>query len=258
MSSLDCLVFIAANHDTNVECSLVRLACSDWFPISFAIDKFFGNLFHWHEAPHIVLLNYSTITVMTSLVALSFYGASQLKFHWVERYDKLLVGSVLCLVGILTLVFHDHDHVGAGGSTGEHLHRKIIVLWRCLSPFNVYVVPRGKSYGWRMLLPYVLTTAVTSLSMCLVSIKNVLFNLFILILIYISQYIFLCSWGQCVLITVLKLGVPPCTVPIDYWPHYPCLVNDFHQQKKVGTKMLQIITNLFILQFQWWRICLLF
>lgn len=66
----------------------------------------------------------STITVMTSLVALSFYGASQLKFHWVERYDKLLVGSVLCMVGILTLIFHDHDHDG-GGSTGGHLHRKI-------------------------------------------------------------------------------------------------------------------------------------
>lgn len=74
----------------------------------------------------------STITVMTSLVALSFYGASQLKFHWVERYDKLLVGSVLCVVGILTLVFHDHDHDhhGHGGSIGDNLHRKIIVLWR--------------------------------------------------------------------------------------------------------------------------------
>ncbi|KAG6436060.1 hypothetical protein SASPL_100942 [Salvia splendens] len=67
-----------------------------------------------------------TITVMTSLVALSFYGASQLKFHWVERYDKLLVGSVLCLVGVLTLIFHDHD--GDAGSTTEHLHRKIISL----------------------------------------------------------------------------------------------------------------------------------
>ncbi|CAB4283146.1 unnamed protein product [Prunus armeniaca] len=33
----------------------------------------------------IVVLLFSTITVMTSLVALSFYGASQLKFHWVER-----------------------------------------------------------------------------------------------------------------------------------------------------------------------------
>lgn len=71
----------------------------------------------------------STITVMTSLVALSFYGASQLKFHWVERYDKLLVGSVLCMVGILTLIFHDHDHDhDGGGSTGGHLHRKIIGL----------------------------------------------------------------------------------------------------------------------------------
>lgn len=67
---------------------------------------------------------------MTSLVALSFYGASQLKFHWVERYDKLLVGSVLCVVGILTLIFHDHehDHHGHGGSIGDDLHRKIIVL----------------------------------------------------------------------------------------------------------------------------------
>lgn len=68
---------------------------------------------------------------MTSLVALSFYGASQLKFHWVERYDKLLVGSVLCLVGVLTLIFHDHGHVhdhGEVASVGEHLHRKIISL----------------------------------------------------------------------------------------------------------------------------------
>ena len=74
---------------------------------------------------------YSTISVMTTLVALSFYGASQLKFHWVERYDKLLVGSVLCLVGVLTLIFHDHDHDHHGevGSLGKHLHRKVISLW---------------------------------------------------------------------------------------------------------------------------------
>ncbi|KAG6549025.1 hypothetical protein Mapa_009468 [Marchantia paleacea] len=52
----------------------------------------------------------STMTVMCSLVALSFYGASQLKFHWIERYDKMLVGVVLCLVGLLTLLFHHHDH----------------------------------------------------------------------------------------------------------------------------------------------------
>ncbi|CAJ1971177.1 unnamed protein product [Sphenostylis stenocarpa] len=75
---------------------------------------------------------YSTITVMTSLVALSFYGASQLKFHWVERYDKLLVGSVLCFVGVLTLLFHDHDHdhgdVISIGEHHSHAHRMIISL----------------------------------------------------------------------------------------------------------------------------------
>ena len=67
---------------------------------------------------------------MTSLVALSFYGASQLKFHWVERYDKLLVGSVLCLVGILTLIFHDHDHEHAHthADSSLQLNRKLIGL----------------------------------------------------------------------------------------------------------------------------------
>ncbi|KAJ4956549.1 hypothetical protein NE237_013332 [Protea cynaroides] len=60
--------------------------------------------------------------------SLSFYDASQLKFHWVERYDKLLVGSVMCLVGILKLIFNDHDRHDHGNSVGEHLHGKIIGL----------------------------------------------------------------------------------------------------------------------------------
>ncbi|KAM7522684.1 hypothetical protein LguiA_012586 [Lonicera macranthoides] len=97
--------------------------CATTLPVFLAV----GNSSYMMVLAIIVLL-FSTITVMTSLVALSFYGASQLKFHWVERYDKLLVGSVLCLVGILTLIFHDHDHDGDAGSTGEHLHRKIISL----------------------------------------------------------------------------------------------------------------------------------
>ncbi|XP_060197109.1 uncharacterized protein LOC132626302 [Lycium barbarum] len=74
----------------------------------------------------IIVLLFSTITVMTSLVALSFYGASKLKLHWVERYDKLRVGSVLCLVGVLILIFHDHD--GEIGSSGVHVHRKLSAL----------------------------------------------------------------------------------------------------------------------------------
>lgn len=132
-----------------------------------------------------MVLNYSTITVMTSLVALSFYGASQLKFHWVERYDKLLVGSVLCLVGMLTLVFHDHD--GEGGTTGEHLHRKIIALWRFLSSFKVYFVPSGKSYDKRMLLPSVSTSVCSSsFDVLLTECCNVWFNWFVLMLLYMT------------------------------------------------------------------------
>ncbi|KAF2322288.1 hypothetical protein GH714_010497 [Hevea brasiliensis] len=83
--------------------------CATTLPVFLAV----GNSSSMMVLAIIVLL-FSTITVMTSLVALSFYGASQLKFHWVERYDKLLVGSVLCLVGVLTLIFHDHDHDGDG------------------------------------------------------------------------------------------------------------------------------------------------
>ncbi|KAL5994892.1 hypothetical protein ACLOJK_024949 [Asimina triloba] len=103
--------------------------CATTLPVFLTV----GNSFYMLVLSIVVLL-FSTITVMTSLVALSYYGASQIKFHWVERYDKLLVGTVLCLVGILTFVFHDHDHDHAGHSGGEHVHRKIISLSRsCLS-----------------------------------------------------------------------------------------------------------------------------
>ncbi|KAJ8635269.1 hypothetical protein MRB53_009536 [Persea americana] len=95
--------------------------CATTLPVFLAV----GNSSSMMVLAIIVLL-FSTITVMTSLVALSFYGASQIKFHWIERYDKLLVGTVLCLVGILTLVFHDHE--GGGHSIGEHSHRKLIGL----------------------------------------------------------------------------------------------------------------------------------
>lgn len=92
--------------------------CATTLPVFLAV----GNSSSMMVCAIIVLL-FSTITVMTSLVALSFYGASQLKFHWVERYDKLLVGSVLCLVGILTYVFHHHD---GEDEHSHHLPRKIV------------------------------------------------------------------------------------------------------------------------------------
>ncbi|CAL0317564.1 unnamed protein product [Lupinus luteus] len=96
--------------------------CATTLPVFLAV----GNSSSMMVLAIIVLL-FCTTSVMTSLVALSFYGASQLKFKWVERYDKLLVGSVLCLVGLLTLIFHHHDH-GDVGSHGEHRHRKIVSL----------------------------------------------------------------------------------------------------------------------------------
>ncbi|GAB4859922.1 hypothetical protein Ancab_011401 [Ancistrocladus abbreviatus] len=97
--------------------------CATTLPVFLAV----GNSSSMMVLAIIVLL-LSTITVMTSLVALSYYGASQLKFHWVERYDKLLVGSVLCLVGMLTLIFHDHEHDGHVSSAGEHVNRKLVGL----------------------------------------------------------------------------------------------------------------------------------
>ncbi|KAL8099718.1 hypothetical protein AgCh_032106 [Apium graveolens] len=97
--------------------------CATTLPVFLAV----GNSYSMMVIAIIVLL-FSTITVMTSLVALSFYGASQIKFHWVERYDKLLVGSVLCLVGILTLIFHDHEHDHDHGDGTLQLNRKLISL----------------------------------------------------------------------------------------------------------------------------------
>ncbi|XP_037416637.1 uncharacterized protein LOC119279521 [Triticum dicoccoides] len=93
--------------------------CATTLPVFLAV----GNSSSMMILAIIVLL-FSTITVMTSLVALSFYGASQIKFHWVERYDKVLVGSVLCLVGVLTYVFHHHD--GDEHSLHAHVHRKLV------------------------------------------------------------------------------------------------------------------------------------
>eukprot|EP00249_Psilotum_nudum_P007931 c20918_g1_i2 orf=471-1181(-) len=79
--------------------------CATTLPVFLAVGKSSSSLM----VLAIAVLLFSTLAVMVTLVALSFYGASQLKFHWIERYDKALVGTVLCLVGILTYIFHDHD-----------------------------------------------------------------------------------------------------------------------------------------------------
>ncbi|KAI5082136.1 hypothetical protein GOP47_0001879 [Adiantum capillus-veneris] len=79
--------------------------CATTLPVFLAVGNSSSSLM----VLAIVVLLFSTLAVMVTLVALSYYGASQLKFHWVEKYDKALVGSVLCVVGFLTYFFHHHD-----------------------------------------------------------------------------------------------------------------------------------------------------
>ncbi|CAI5497478.1 unnamed protein product [Closterium sp. Naga37s-1] len=46
----------------------------------------------------------------------------QVKFGWLERYEKLVVGVILCAVGILTHLFHHHDHPHGHHSHGHAGH----------------------------------------------------------------------------------------------------------------------------------------
>lgn len=99
--------------------------CATTLPVFLAV----GDSSRSTMLAAVLVLLLSTMTVMLTLVSLSFYGAAQLKFGWVERYDKLLVGSVLCAVGILTHLFHHHDHQtslpGVQHAIEEHIHRTL-------------------------------------------------------------------------------------------------------------------------------------
>ncbi|KAH7283951.1 hypothetical protein KP509_34G032100 [Ceratopteris richardii] len=79
--------------------------CATTLPVFLAVGNSSSSL----VLLAILVLLLSTLAVMITLVTLSFYGASQLKFHWIEKYDKALVGGVLCVVGFLTYFFHHHD-----------------------------------------------------------------------------------------------------------------------------------------------------
>jgi cadmium resistance protein CadD (predicted permease) len=80
--------------------------CATVLPVFLAV----GNSEDGSFLVLVVVLLLATLTVMLGLVTVSFLGAAQLKFEFMTRYDKLLVGIVLCLVGILTNIFHHHDH----------------------------------------------------------------------------------------------------------------------------------------------------
>eukprot|EP00736_Rhodelphis_marinus_P013110 Rmarinus@m.23819 len=56
----------------------------------------------------------TTMSVMVVMVGLSLVGAQRLSFSILDRYEKLIVGSLLLTLGVFSLYFH-HDH-------GEHGH----------------------------------------------------------------------------------------------------------------------------------------
>jgi len=69
----------------------------------------------------------STLTVMLSMVTISYMGAATLKSHAfdgpvkaIEKYDKLVVGAILCGVGVITYFSHNHDH--DHGAHGHDYH----------------------------------------------------------------------------------------------------------------------------------------
>jgi len=106
--------------------------CATTLPVFLAV----ANGSNATLALAIGVLLISTMTVMLTLVTLSYYGAAQLKFRWIERNDKLLVGCVLIAVGVLTYFFHDHDHEAHGlvgnvedlhhqhSGSGAHVHHR--------------------------------------------------------------------------------------------------------------------------------------
>lgn len=91
--------------------------CATTLPVFLAIsDATLGTM-----AIAVAVLLGCTLLVMLTLVALSFYGASQVKFGWLEKYEKLVVGGILIAVGVLTHLFHHHDHHELEGATGADL-----------------------------------------------------------------------------------------------------------------------------------------
>jgi cytochrome c biogenesis protein CcdA len=108
--------------------------CATTLPVFLAVGNASSSLI----ALAIAVLLFSTLIVMVTLVALSFYGASQLNFHWVEKYDKALVGTVLSMVGFLTYFFHHHDHDGSAHSHVANIvdHLETVGVHRKLFLFN--------------------------------------------------------------------------------------------------------------------------
>jgi nickel/cobalt transporter (NicO) family protein len=65
---------------------------------------------HWMTVVLVaIVLLVTTLGNMLLLVGLTSLGIDKLKFEFIERYEKLLVGGLLCLLGIGILVW-PHSH----------------------------------------------------------------------------------------------------------------------------------------------------
>ena len=73
-----------------------------------------------------VLLLVTTLATMLALVALSWFIGSQMKFEFLNRYEKAIIGGLLTLLGTIVLTLHFFlPHDDCGGSHEGHDHGNI-------------------------------------------------------------------------------------------------------------------------------------
>jgi hypothetical protein len=58
-----------------------------------------------------LVLLITTVGTMMILVTLSYLGIERLKFHFIDRYEKLIIGITLCILSLVTyLIMSGHKH----------------------------------------------------------------------------------------------------------------------------------------------------
>lgn len=77
-------------------------------PCTVVIPVFFGVAAR--DVAFFVLLSVvligTTVGVMSLMVTLSYFGVERLKFSFVDKYEKLIIGVILALMGASLLLFH--------------------------------------------------------------------------------------------------------------------------------------------------------
>lgn len=89
--------------------SIFSLVMSVTFsPCTVVIPVFFGVAAR--DTAFFVLLSLvlvaTTLGVMSLMVTLSYFGVERLKFSFADKYEKLIIGLILALMGASLLLFH--------------------------------------------------------------------------------------------------------------------------------------------------------